>query len=231
MSPVIHEIYLIFIITRNSTKGGPLWKLRKGGENGMIMHMKKYLTQENGIRAAVVVLVVAAAALFYFFPPKKDALVAPAADEQAGEVATTTLTEMIAETQEDVVSISTPAASASTESDAAPVALGARMPADSPASALQFFVEAVEVKDTERAVSYTHTNIKDQIRASIETKDSSLARMIATLYRSGRVGDVELVEPREGLYQIMLYPAGAELGYTTRYIYDTDTHEFVIVDL
>lgn len=106
-----------------------------------------------------------------------------------------------------------------------------RKEATSPAEALQYFALAQQAQDIERALTYFHPSVQEQYRNSFETEYKNKIHPVALAYTTGKVDDVQLVEPRQGLYEIAVYPAGSQIPFRPRFVYESTTGEFVILEL
>ncbi|MDP2650111.1 MAG: hypothetical protein Q8P16_00930, partial [bacterium] len=110
------------------------------------------------------------------------------------------------------------------------VELGPRQRADSAASALAFFAEAMVANDYERAASYFSANVRDSYRASFEGQNGAQHAVVRAYY-GGTVEDVQLVDPKYGIYEIAVYPAGSPLPFRPRFAYNAEAGEYVILEL
>jgi len=111
------------------------------------------------------------------------------------------------------------------------VELGPRQKASSAEAALQFFVEAMEANDYDRAASYFHSNVQAQHRASFEEGASGSQHVVVRAYRSGTVEEGKFVDEQYGIYEIAVYPQGSQLPYRPRFAYDASVGEWTILEL
>ena len=190
------------------------------------------------IAGGVVLLIVAGLAIYFYAPTRQER---PEITE--GHTATTTqektatTTEGDTATETDVQTTSKtantrPKLEVSVVNEPLPkIALGPRQKADSPASALKFFAEAMVAKDYARASSYFNSEAQAQYQASFEQDYKELQHPIVRAYYDGKVEEAQLVDPIDGLYEIAVYPLGSSLAYRPRFAYSASAGEFVILEL
>jgi len=109
--------------------------------------------------------------------------------------------------------------------------LGPRQSAtNSPRAALDYFAEAMQARDYERALSYFAESVKDGYRTSFEGyEEKGTHHPVVEAYFLGTIGDVVLSQPQHGIYEIRITPKGATNGYTTYFFFENG--EFVIWEL
>jgi hypothetical protein len=112
-----------------------------------------------------------------------------------------------------------------------PAELGPRQKATSPALALKFFAEAMTARDYERAASYFTPHLQDPFQESFEEKDPGATYPTVSAYFNGEVEEVQLVDPKYGIYEIAVYPQGSQLPFRPRFAYDASIGEYVILEL
>tara|TARA_B100000745_G_scaffold243516_1_gene165812 strand:+ start:2430 stop:3041 length:612 start_codon:yes stop_codon:yes gene_type:complete len=109
--------------------------------------------------------------------------------------------------------------------------LGPRLAAtDSPRAALDYFAEAMQAGNYERALSYFSESVKDSYSESFkEYEEKGIQHPVVTAYFSGTVGEVELAQPKSGIYEIRVIPQGQTNGYSLYFFFENG--EFVIWEL
>jgi len=113
-----------------------------------------------------------------------------------------------------------------------PIELGPRQKAELPGDALRLFAEAMKAGDRERALSYFIANQQEQYRNVFEKENKDKQHPVVTAYYNGRVGTAELIQPKYGLYEIIVYPTpNAINGFSINALYDSTVGEFVLTEL
>ncbi|MBL4644549.1 MAG: hypothetical protein JKX80_01650 [Candidatus Pacebacteria bacterium] len=207
--------------------------------------MKKYMTHKN-ISIAVAVIIIIAIALWKLNSTQDRTLeqvvteeTAPTTQEitdeaisAAEEIAKeTTSTE---EPKKPTVNSNPPlqfAVEPQTQDTPEKIELGPRQPATvSPMAALIFFMEAMQAGDIERAVSYFRADLQDSYRTSFTTQYKN-GHPVVRVYALGNIGEVELIDPQSGLYEIPVYLGQSEQAFRLNFMFDSSVQEFVITEL
>lgn len=209
----------------------------------------KYMTQKNIL---IAVGVIVAITLIVWGVQNSPASQQQSADTQITETATTT-EETATTTNEDNEEVTSEQESSVTQNTTSPqanttpptqnsnvqvrvetqqkVELGPRKAATvSPRAALDYFVEAIQAGDIERAVSYFTESVRDGYHTTFEEYAArGQQHPVVTAYLTGTVGEVELIQPEHGIYEIRVTPKGSELGYTLNFFFENG--EFRIWEL
>lgn len=199
----------------------------------------KYVTITNSLIALVVVLLIGG---FIFFSSTNT----PLENKETEQVAATTqentnsTQEILEETPTEIqinsglvaTQVSSQGSVETQQIQIENKELGPREPATvSPVAALELSVEAMQSGDLERSLSYFSNDVRDAYRTAFTTEYKDTLHPVFVAYLSGTTDPVELIQPEYGLYEVMVYPAGSELGYSVNMVYDSSTAEFVITEL
>ncbi|MAZ67430.1 hypothetical protein CL652_01520 [bacterium] len=112
-----------------------------------------------------------------------------------------------------------------------PIELGPRLKAAFPGDALRYFAEAMRGGDRERALSYIHPNVREQYKKALEAQYADRQHPVVIAYYTGTVGDAELTQPQNGIYEITVQPKDTELPFRAYAIYESEAGEFVLLEL